>query len=124
MFTWNIDENYGTSLSRLYSLENKPIERKRRDRLYIVAEILAIAKDGSIKTQIMYRANLSFAQLNEYLNFLLKRELLKRNTENGKTFYKTTAKGFKYLQNYEKISSLLRTPFKTDSPMFWLKWTR
>ena len=55
------------------------------------------------------------------------RKLLKRNTENGKTIYKTTAKGFKYLQNYERISSLLRTgegnPVKTDSPMFWLKWT-
>ena len=40
------------------------MERKRRDRLYILAEILAIAKNGYLKTQIMYRANLSFAQLN------------------------------------------------------------
>jgi len=81
-------------------LENKSVEtsRKRRDRLYIIAEILVIAKDGSLKTQIMYRANLSFAQLNEYLNFLLKRELIKVNTENRKTLYKTTSKGVKYLE--------------------------
>ena len=108
-------------------MENEPMDRKRRDRLYIVAEILATAKEGRLKTQIMYRANLSFSQLNEYLSFLLKRALLKPKTQNGKTIYKTTAKGFKYLQNYEKISNLLRTgegnPFKTDSPMFWLKWT-
>ncbi len=101
--------------------------RKRRDRLYIIAEILVIAKDGSLKTQIMYRANLSFAQLNEYLSFLLKRELLKRNTENGKTFYKTTSKGVKYLENYEEISNLLRkgeeNPVKANSPIFWLKRT-
>ena len=97
------------------------MERHRRDRFYIAAEILAIAKDGSLKTRIMYRANLSFTQLNEYLSFLLNRELLKRNTKNGKTIYKTTAKGFKFLENYEEISNLLRTPFKTDSPMFWLK---
>lgn len=99
--------------------------RKRRDRLYIIAEILAIAKDGSLKTQIMYRANLSFAQLNEYLDFLLKKELLKMDTNNGKTFYKTTSKGIKYLENYEEISNLLRRGriVRTNSPLFWLNQT-
>ena len=110
-------------------MENESVEttRKRRDRLYIIAEILAIAKDGSLKTQIMYRANLSFAQLNEYLNFLIKRELLKVNSDNKKTFYKTTSKGVKYLENYEEISNLLRkgkgNPVKANSPIFWLKRT-
>ena len=108
-------------------MENESVEtpRKRRDRLYIIAEILVIAKDGSLKTQIMYRANLSFAQLNEYLNFLLKRELLKVNAENRKTFYKTTSKGVKYLENYEKISNLLRmgNVVKANSPIFWLNRT-
>jgi len=108
-------------------LENESSEtsRKRRDRLYIIAEILAIAKDGSLKTQIMYRANLSFAQLNEYLNFLLKRELVKVDTENARTLYKTTSKGVKYLENYEEISNLLRrekeNPVKAKPPIFWLK---
>ena len=108
-------------------MENESVEtpRKRRDRLYIIAEILVIAKDGSLKTQIMYRANLSFAQLNEYLNFLLKRELLKVNADNKKTFYKTTSKGVKYLENYEEISNLLRkgNPVRANSPIFWLKRT-
>ena len=49
---------------------------KRRDKLYIIAEILEIAKEGILKTQIMYRANLSFTQLNEYLKFMLKINLL------------------------------------------------
>ena len=40
---------------------------KRRDRLYIIAEILEIAREGTLKTQVMYRANLSFTQLNDYL---------------------------------------------------------
>ena len=111
-------------------MENELVEtsRKRRDRLYIIAEILAIAKDGSLKTQIMYRANLSFAQLNEYLNFLLKRDLIKVDTENVKTLYKTTSKGIKYLENYEEISNLLRkgngNPVKANSPIFWLKRTQ
>ena len=57
-------------------------DRKRRDRLYIISEILNIAKGGSLKTQIMYGANLSFAQLNEYLNFLIKVEFLEIQKEN------------------------------------------
>ena len=82
-------------------------ERKRRNRLSIIAEILNITQNGSLKTQIMYKANLSFAQLNEYLSFLTKMNLLKIHTEKRKRIYRTTAKGNKYLKNYEKISALL-----------------
>ena len=84
-------------------------EQKRRDRLYIIAEILKIAEDGSLKTQIMYKANLSFAQLNEYLSFLTRMELLKIHKEERKKIYRTTSKGEEYLDRYEEISNLLRT---------------
>jgi len=83
-------------------------QRKRRDRLYIIAEILDIAKEGTLKTQIMYKANLSFSQLNEYLDFLLNRNLLESKEINGKTLYKTTDKGLKYLDNYKEILQLLK----------------
>jgi predicted transcriptional regulator len=82
-------------------------EYKRRDRLYIIAQILDIAKSGSLKTQIMYRANLSFAQLNEYLSFLTKIRLIAIHNENKKSVYKTTAKGTRYLEKYEDIADLL-----------------
>lgn len=84
-------------------------ENKRRDRLYIIAEILKIAEDGSLKTQIMYKANLSFAQLNEYLSFLLRMKLLEIQKEERKKIYVTTAKGEEYLDKYGEISSLLRS---------------
>jgi len=83
-------------------------DRKRRDRLYIMAEVLEIAKNGCLKTQIMYRANLSFAQLNDYLGFLLEVGLLKETIENKKDVYKTTSKGARFLQNYYRIRDLLR----------------
>jgi predicted transcriptional regulator len=82
-------------------------DRKRRDRLYILAEILNIAKGGSLKTQIMYRANLSFAQLNEYLNFLTKMEFLEIQNENRKDNYVTTSKGDRYLEKYTDLANLL-----------------
>jgi len=50
-------------------LEKEPLETsKLRDRFCIIAEILVVAKDGSLKPQIMYRADLSLPQLNEYLS--------------------------------------------------------
>ena len=82
---------------------------KRRDKLFIIAEILEIAKDGVLKTQIMYRANLSFTQLNDYLNFMLKNELLEKVLMNDKEVYKATEKGMIFLQNYHEITELLKT---------------
>jgi predicted transcriptional regulator len=83
------------------------IENKRRDKIDIIAEILTIAKDGLLKTQIMYRANLSFAQLNDYLDFLTGMNLLGIENENRKKVYKTTEKGERYLKKYDDISYIL-----------------
>lgn len=81
---------------------------KRRDHLFIMAEILEVAIDGALKTQVMYRANLSFAQLNEYLKLMLDIKLLESVKNSQKTFYKTTAKGVRYLQSYREIRDLLK----------------
>lgn len=84
------------------------IASKRRDKLYIIAEILEIAKDGTLKTQIMYRANLSFAQLNGYLNFMLKTNLLDKIVVNDKEVYKASEKGINFLIRYREINELLK----------------
>jgi len=80
---------------------------KRRDKLYIIAEILEIAKDGVLKTQIMYRANLSFTQLNDYLSFMLEINLLGKSRKSGKDIYKSTERGLDFLQRYRQIAELL-----------------
>jgi len=85
------------------------LSQKRRDRLYIIAEILEIAKVGTLKTQIMYGANLSFTQLNDYLKLMLKINLLEKIEVNGKEVYKTTEKGMDFLQRYREITKLLKT---------------
>lgn len=81
---------------------------KRRDKLCIIAEILEIAKEGSLKTQIMYRANLSFTQLNDYLKFMLKTTLLKKFAERGKVMYAATEKGLDFLQRHCELTELLK----------------
>lgn len=84
-------------------------ENKRRDRLQIMAQILQIAKHGSLKTSIMYKANLSFAQLNKYLKLLLDIKLLEAKNQNSRTLYKTSKKGLKYLKSHEEIKELLQS---------------
>lgn len=82
---------------------------KRRDKLSIIAEILEIAKEGTLKTQIMYKANLSYAQLNDYLKFMLKISLLEKVFRNDKDTYQATEKGLDFLQRYREITELIKT---------------
>lgn len=88
--------------------------QKRRDKLFIVAEILEIAKDGTLKTQIMYRANLSFTQLNDYLDFMLKNGLLDMLSRNDKDVYVASEKGMSFLERYREITELLKSEEQRD----------
>ena len=80
---------------------------KRRDKINIIAEITDIAKNGALKTQIMYKANLSFAQLNEYLVLLKKINILEKSNQSGKEVYTATQKGLEFLQKQQEIMQLL-----------------
>ena len=80
----------------------------RRDKLAIVADILEIAKEGCLKTQIMYKANLSFTQLNEYLTFMLMQNLIVHIQRGEKEIYKTTEKGLDFLHRHNHMVSLLK----------------
>ncbi len=73
-----------------------------------MAEILEVALDGALKTQVMYRANLSFAQLNEYLKIMIDLKLMEVVKNSQRTVYKTTQKGMRYLQSYREIRDLLK----------------
>jgi len=86
----------------------KNASSKRRDKLGIIAEILEIAKEGTLKTQIMYKANLSFAQLNDYLRFMLKSSLIRKFNSNGKDVYSATEKGIDFLQRHFELTELLQ----------------
>jgi predicted transcriptional regulator len=71
----------------------------------IAAAVLEIAKDGAIKTRIMYSAFLSFPQLREYLGLLTDQGLLERNEE--KKMYNTTDKGRRFLHIYKEVDGLV-----------------
>jgi len=81
---------------------------KNRNRLGIVANILTIAKTGALKTHLMYKANLSYTMLREYLRFLCDNNLLSEShyPEDKVTLYKTTDKGIQFLESYLALRDL------------------
>lgn len=84
---------------------------KRRDRHDIVAEILKTAQRGGIKTHIMYKAKLSYSQINAYLQVLVAKGFLENTTIKERrhmvTIYRTTRKGILYINNLETVNQLL-----------------
>ena len=57
----------------------------------------------------MYRANLSFTQLCEYLSFSLNHGLIAESNVKGKDVYSITAKGVEYLQIYRELIKIIKT---------------
>ena len=55
----------------------------------------------------MFKANLSFSQLNQYLELLTQANLLEKNFSNGKHIYKATQKGMDFVEKQCHIISFL-----------------
>jgi predicted transcriptional regulator len=82
----------------------------RRDKHDIAKAVLKAARTPIQKTQLMYKARLSFAQLNRYLNLMMDNGLLENHRAdegqfNG-TLYKTTKKGYRFIENLESAERL------------------
>ena len=91
--------------------------KEYRGRYAIIARMLGTINESGIegisKTSIMYKSFLSYAQLKEYLSFLLEKGLIDefpQQTEasgNEKSLYKITEKGLRLLQISQEIESLI-----------------
>ncbi len=84
------------------------VRLKRRDDLGIIADMLEVAKCRSCKTRIMYRANLSFTQLNDYMTFLVNHNLVEQNKDAAAEGYTITDQGAEFLQKYRELTRLLK----------------
>jgi len=73
----------------------------------IISEILQIAQKNVLKTQIMYRANLSFAQLNDYLSSMITSGLLDKIIKKNGFVYLSTQKGNSFLRKLRELNCLL-----------------
>jgi predicted transcriptional regulator len=97
----------------LQLIENK---QHRRDKLIILMEIIDIAKKETSKTRIMFKANLSYTQLNGYIDFLLHHNLLERIAGKNKIAYKATYKGLDFYEKQESVIAMFKdqTGFVND----------
>jgi len=96
----------------VFYLFQEELKFSHRSRLDIIADVLNEAVEGAKKTRIMYKSNLSYRQLQTYLDFVLNSGLLTKS-ESGSvgnfSLYKTTAKGKAFLRAYRDLNALLVT---------------
>jgi len=76
--------------------------RKNRNRFQITQAILEVAREGAGKTRIMYRANLSFKLLEDYLAALVRSGLLKVK-EGERRMFLTSERGLQFLRDFEDL---------------------
>lgn len=74
----------------------------------IMAEILKVARDGAKKTHIVYKANLNFKVLEEYLEKMISAGLVTILKEK-RNLIQTTEKGVTYLKNYRGFMNYFET---------------
>ncbi|MGI0019085.1 MAG: winged helix-turn-helix domain-containing protein [Nitrososphaera sp.] len=79
--------------------------RKRcRDPYSILATILQICEQRTMRTHVIYKANLSYSMLQEYIGLALHKDLLDEAADRSLT---TTTKGRLFLVEYEAIERML-----------------
>jgi CheY-like chemotaxis protein/predicted transcriptional regulator len=79
----------------------------QRSKFDVMAAILHICQEGSLKNHIIGKGNFSDAMANHYLSILLYHNLLESSRdENGRVYYKTTGKGRQFIGHYANIQGL------------------
>lgn len=78
----------------------------KRDKFDIVLKILAIAREPIKKTHVIYKANINFAQLVRYLDFLVSLGMIEV-VESPFKGYRTTDKGVHFLQLFNYSDDLI-----------------
>ena len=97
----------------------------RRSKLEMYVDILSVlAHRGPLKlTHIMYKANVNCAVLGEYLEFLLKQELVEeRYAKKNRRIYAVTQRGIIVLKAFRELKQalpILEEEDKRQTPLFF-----
>jgi CheY-like chemotaxis protein/predicted transcriptional regulator len=99
---------YDDAATTIIELERDNIGGQR-SKIDVIATILYICLNGSLKNHIIGKGNLSDSMTNHYLTVLLYHNLLKTYKDEGnssRTYYKTTQKGKNVIGHYNEIQKL------------------
>jgi predicted transcriptional regulator len=97
------------------AISSSSFERKRsksnggtnRGKIQITADILCLSTVAIKKTHIMYKANLSYEQVNYYLSDMLNNDLISQHILEDGIVYRTSEKGREYLKHYTRLMDLI-----------------
>lgn len=79
---------------------------KNRTAYDIAASILRASEKGAGRTQIMYRANLSFRLLDKYLGMLVESDMLKCQVHEKRAIYYISESGTAFLESYKDVRKM------------------
>jgi predicted transcriptional regulator len=80
-----------------------------RGWLEIIDLMLGVCEQGALKTHVMYKCNLNSKQLQQYMDFMLSRNLVSKNEMGGeakRTVYVTTDRGRKLMAAYSELADI------------------
>lgn len=82
--------------------------KNNRGKIEIMGDILLNSTAGTIKTHVMFYANLSHGQTVDYLALLEKKNLIMKDIQNdGSTVYRTTERGRLFLDYFSRMVELM-----------------
>ncbi len=81
---------------------------RRRSNIEIIADMLRVGENGAGKTEIMYSANMSYIQLQKYLDYLVNQGFINKvNMDNTLVAYQVTDTGLKLLKAIDALMEML-----------------
>jgi predicted transcriptional regulator len=81
---------------------------RRRSDIKIIADMLRAGEKGAGKTEIMYSANMSFSQIQKYLDYLVNQGFIhKVDMDHAMTAYQVTDSGLKLLKAIDNLLSMM-----------------
>jgi predicted transcriptional regulator len=86
----------------------KPAVGRRRSNIEIIADMLRVGENGAGKTEIMYSANMSYSQIQKYLQYLVSQGFITKVTvDNTMVAYQVTQNGLKLLKAIDTLMVML-----------------
>ncbi|HEY97304.1 MAG TPA: hypothetical protein G4O16_03885 [Dehalococcoidia bacterium] len=87
---------------------NRPAVSQRRSNIEIIADMLRIGENGAGKTEIMYSANMSYHQIQKYLEYLINQGFLRKvDMGNSLVAFQVTDSGLKLLKAIDTLMEML-----------------
>ena len=83
---------------------------QRRSNIEIIADMLRVGENGAGKTEIMYTANMSYSQIQKYLDYLIGQGFIhKMEMDKTMVAYQVTDSGLKLLKAIDTLMEMLES---------------